>query len=156
MNLSEEQSVKILLVEDNPADARLVCEVFAETGVAHQLCQVPDGESALDFLHARGNYRHESQPGLILLDVGLPGMNGMEVLAEIKADPKLRHIPVVVMSGSRLEDDILKMYELHASAYVAKSADLDHFVKIVRSIENFWLETARLPHAESYRSRVSK
>jgi chemotaxis family two-component system response regulator Rcp1 len=154
MNFSEEQPVKILLVEDNPADARLVREVFAETGVAHQLCLVPDGESALDFLRGRGDYRYESQPGLVLLDIGLPGKNGMEVLAEIKADASMRHIPVVVMSASRLEDDIVKMYELHASAYVVKSGDLDHFVEVVRSIENFWLETARLPHVHSSRSRV--
>src|SRR6185369_2237804 len=110
--------VEILLVEDNPADVNMLQESFLESKVANELHVVDDGEAALDFLHKRGEFATAPHPDLILLDLGLPKINGLEVLAEIKADPDLRHIPVIILTNSKAEEDIFKGYDLHANSYI--------------------------------------
>ena len=137
--------VEILLVEDNSADVRLVQEVMSEAKVRHRLHLVRDGEETMDFLRREGKYADAPCPGLILLDLNLPGKDGREVLAEIKADENLKHIPVVVLTISQAEEDILKSYDLHANCYITKPVDLEQFIRVVKSIENFWLSVVKLP-----------
>lgn len=137
--------VEILLVEDNPGDVRLTQEVLKEGRIRNKLNVVGDGAEALDFLHRRGAYAGAHPQDLILLDLNLPKMNGREVLAEIKKDPVLKHIPVVVLTTSAAEQDIISAYDLHANCYITKPVDLDQFVKVVQSIEDFWLTIVRLP-----------
>ncbi|HEU0008620.1 MAG TPA: response regulator [Verrucomicrobiae bacterium] len=135
----------ILLVEDNLGDARLVSEALRETGSGSQLRHVDDGVEALDFLRRQGAHNGASRPDLILLDLNLPRKSGREVLAEIKADDTLRRIPVVVLTSSQSDEDVLSVYTLNANCYVPKPADLDQFLAAIRSIEQFWFKTARLP-----------
>ena len=135
----------ILMVEDNPADVRLTQEAFRNGRIHNSLNVAKDGVEAIDYLHRRGRFHDAPRPDLILLDLNLPRMNGREVLAEIKADPSLMRIPVVVLTTSRAENDVLKTYNLHANCYVVKPADLDEFVDVVKSIEHFWLKAATLP-----------
>jgi len=135
----------ILLVEDNHADARLVIEALRETGGGSQLRHVADGVEALAFLRQQGSHDGAARPDLILLDLNLPRKSGREVLAEIKADDTLRRIPVVVLTSSQSDEDVLSVYTLNANCYVPKPADLDHFLEAIRSIEQFWFKTARLP-----------
>jgi chemotaxis family two-component system response regulator Rcp1 len=143
------QPIDILLVEDNPADADLVKEVLMDTQVASSVAAVGDGVEALEFLRQQGRYADARRPDLILLDLNLPRKDGQEVLEEIKGDPHLRYIPVVVMSMSAAQRDILNSYDRHANCYVTKPLDLDAFVELARSVEDFWLRTAQLPpHAE--------
>jgi CheY-like chemotaxis protein len=130
---------EILLVEDNPADARLVTEALKEGKVAKKLNHVVDGAEAMDYLRKVGKYKDAPLPDLILLDLNLPKKDGREVLAEVKADENLKRIPVVVLTISRSEEDIMKSYNLHANCYVAKPLELDDFFKVVKSIEDFWL-----------------
>ncbi len=137
--------IDILLVEDNPADVRLTQENFKEGKILNNLHVVKDGEEAMAFLHRKGKYADAVRPDLILLDLNLPKKDGREVLAEIKTDEKLKIIPVVVLTISKAEEDILKSYNLHANCYIIKPIDLDQFNKIVRSIEDFWLSIVRLP-----------
>lgn len=137
--------IKILLVEDNPGDVRLTKEALKEAKVQNQLYVVEDGVAALDFLQKNGEYADVERPDLILLDLNLPKKDGREVLEEIKQDPELKRIPVVVLTTSRAEEDILKSYNLHANCYVTKPVDLDQFINIVKSIEDFWLTIVRLP-----------
>jgi chemotaxis family two-component system response regulator Rcp1 len=137
--------VEILLVEDNPGDVRLTQEVLREGRIRNTLNVVGDGVEALDFLHRRGAYADAHPQDLILLDLNLPRMNGQEVLAEIKRDPALKHIPVVVLTTSSAEQDVLSAYDLHANCYITKPVDLDQFVRVVQSIEDFWLSIVRLP-----------
>ena len=137
----------ILLVEDNLGDARLVREALHETGAAAALLHVSDGHEALAYLRQEGVHADAARPDLILLDLNLPRKSGREVLAEIKSDVKLRRIPVVVLTSSQSDDDILSVYNLHANCYVPKPADLDRFLTVIRSIEQFWFTTARLPGA---------
>lgn len=137
--------IEILLVEDNPGDARLTLEAFKDGKVLNNLHVVGDGLEALAFLRRQGQYAQAPRPGIILLDLNLPRKDGREVLAEIKADPDLRRIPVVVLTTSQAERDILKSYDLHANSYITKSVDLDEFLAVIRAIENFWLMIVRLP-----------
>jgi len=137
--------VTILLVEDNPADVRLTLEAFKEGKVNNNLHTVKNGEEAMDFLHQRDPFKDAPVPDLILLDLNLPKMDGREVLEEIKKDEKLRPIPVIILTTSEAEEDILRSYNLHANCYITKPVDLNDFVKVAKSIENFWLTIVRLP-----------
>ena len=133
--------IEILLVEDNPGDIRLTKEVFKQSNVRSTLYVAEDGAEALDFLRHDGAIR----PDIILLDLNLPKKNGNEVLAEIKQDPELKCIPVVVLTTSQSELDILRAYNLYANCFITKPVDLDEFIRVVKGIENFWMSIVRLP-----------
>ena len=137
--------IEILLIEDNAGDARLAREALREAKVRNHLSWVTDGVEALAFLRRQGQYAHEPRPDLILLDLNLPRKDGREVLAEIKTDEKLKCIPVVILTTSQAEEDILRSYRLNANCYIAKPVDLDQFMKIVQTIEAFWLTIVKLP-----------
>ena len=137
--------VEILLIEDNPGDARLVLEALRDAKVHNHLTWVADGEEALALLRREGKYATALRPDLILLDLNLPRKDGRELLAEIKADDKLKRVPVVVLTTSQAEEDILKAYNLNANCYITKPVDLDQFIKVVKSIEDFWLTIVKLP-----------
>jgi two-component system, chemotaxis family, response regulator Rcp1 len=137
--------VDILLIEDNPGDARLAVEALKQGKVKNRLVCVEDGVDALDYLRKRGVYTQATRPDLILLDLNLPKKDGREVLAEIKADEELKRIPVVVLTTSKDEEDVLRSYNLHANCYITKPIDFDQFMKVVRSIEDFWMTIVRLP-----------
>ncbi|BBL71513.1 response regulator [Methylogaea oryzae] len=136
---------EFLLVEDNPGDVRLTQEALYESKVRNNLNIVGDGQEALAFLRREGKYADAPRPDVILLDLNLPKKDGREVLAEIKADPSLKRIPVVVITSSEAEQDIIKSYDLHVNCYVSKPMDLDQFVRVVQSIETFWLTIVKLP-----------
>ena len=136
---------EILLVEDNPGDVRLTRETLKESKLLNRMSVVVDGVEALAFLRREGRYAGETRPDLILLDLNLPKKDGREVLAEIKADESLRRIPVIVLTTSSAEQDILKMYDLHANCYITKPVDLDQFSVVVRAIEAFWFTIVKLP-----------
>lgn len=136
------QPISILLVEDNPGDVRLTVEALKEGRILNQMSVVADGIEAMDFLR---NSNSQTPPDLIMLDLNLPRMSGQEVLATIKADENLRRIPVVVLTTSNSEQDIYDSYNLHANCYVTKPVDLEQFIKVVRSIEEFWLTVVKLP-----------
>jgi len=138
--------IDILLVEDNEGDARLAKEALKEAKVANTLHWVEDGEEAMKFLHKEGPYVDVPRPHVILLDLNLPKKDGREVLAEIKKDEDLRRIPVVILTASEAESDIMKTYDLHANCYITKPIDLDQFLKVVRAIEGFWLTILKLPN----------
>lgn len=138
--------IRILLVEDNPGDVRLTQEAFREGRVRNEMDVVTDGEAALAFLRRQEPYTTVERPDLILLDLNLPRKDGREVLAEVKGDPQLRRIPVIVLTTSAAEADILRSYDLHANSYVTKPIDLDEFLAAVRSIEEFWLALVKLPN----------
>ena len=146
--------IEILLVEDNPADVRLTMEVLKETKVRNTLTVAADGIEALDLLRRTGRYTHAVRPGLILLDLNLPKKDGRQVLAELKADPDLKRIPVVILTSSKAEEDIFKSYNLYANCYVTKPVDLEQFVKVVKSIEDFWLTIVKLPQGKSHELRT--
>ena len=137
--------IEILLVEDNPGDARLAKEALKEARVNNNLTVAKDGEEALEFLHRRGRHEQAPRPDLILLDLNLPRKDGREVLAEIKAHDSIKRIPVVVLTTSEAEEDVVKAYNLNANCYVTKPVDLDQFIKVVKSIEDFWLTIVKLP-----------
>jgi two-component system, chemotaxis family, response regulator Rcp1 len=137
--------IDILLVEDNPGDVRLTREALKEGKVANVLHVAADGVEALAFLRREGRFTDAVRPDLILLDLNLPRKDGREVLEEIKRDPDLRSIPVVVLTTSQAEEDILRAYRLRANCYVTKPVDLDQFIKVVHSIEDFWLTIVKLP-----------
>ena len=139
------RSVKILLVEDNPADVGLVQEAFQDGRLQYDLSVASDGVAALEFLKRSGQFAGASEPDLILLDLNLPKKDGREVLAEIKEDPHLREIPVIVLTTSDDEADVHRAYGLHANCYLTKPVDFDDFMRKVRSIEDFWLTFVRLP-----------
>ena len=139
------QNVEILLVEDNPGDIRLIVEVLKEGKIHNNLSVVEDGEEALAYLRREGSYQDAIVPDIILLDLNLPKINGTEVLAEIKKDPLLKYIPVIILTTSEAEQDILKAYDLHANCYITKPVNLEQFLTVVRSIENFWLTIVKLP-----------
>jgi len=141
----EGRAAEILLVEDNPGDVRLAKEGLKESKVTNNLHVVEDGEEAIAFLRKEGEYSNAVTPDLILLDLNLPKKDGREVLAEIKADEQLRRIPIVILTTSKAEEDIIKTYNLHANCYVTKPVDLDQFVKIVKSVNSFWFEMVTLP-----------
>jgi chemotaxis family two-component system response regulator Rcp1 len=137
--------IEILLVEDSPGDVRLTQEALNEGKIANRLNVVGDGEQAMAFLRQEGQYAAAPHPDLILLDLNLPRKDGRQVLAEVKSDPELKHIPVVVLTTSRAERDILQGYNLHANYYITKPVDLQQFISVVESIENFWLTVVKLP-----------
>jgi two-component system, chemotaxis family, response regulator Rcp1 len=139
------QSIEILLVEDNPGDARLTMEAMREAKMSNRVHLVEDGIEAMQFLRREGRFGAAPRPGLILLDLNLPKKDGRAVLAEVKADPALKRIPVVVLTTSRAEEDVLKAYDLHANAYVTKPVDLAQFMKIVALIDEFWVNVVTLP-----------
>ncbi|HEU5317433.1 MAG TPA: response regulator [Chloroflexota bacterium] len=144
-DLSDARPIEILLVEDSPADVRLTVEALRDAKVRNNLHVVGDGEEALDFLRRQGKHTGAVRPDLILLDLNLPGKSGREVLEDVKTDPQLRRIPVVVVTTSKAEEDIVRSYDLHANCYIQKPVDLDQFVTVVRSIEDFWLTIVKLP-----------
>jgi len=136
---------QVLLVEDNPGDVRLTQEALREGKLLNEVHVVSDGEEAMAFLRRHGPYADAPRPDLILLDLNLPKKSGREVLAEIKADPDLHRIPVVILTTSHAEEDIARSYNLHANCYVTKPVDLEQFISVIRSIENYWLVVVELP-----------
>ncbi|WP_254528536.1 response regulator [Natrinema gelatinilyticum] len=139
------EPAQILLVEDNPGDVRLTKEAFKQGRIENDLHVVSNGADALDFLSGRNDYRDAPRPDLVLLDLNLPVKNGEDVLEELKDDPALRPIPVIVLTSSRAEEDVVKSYELHANAYLTKPVDPDEFIETVRAFEKFWFSVVRLP-----------
>jgi chemotaxis family two-component system response regulator Rcp1 len=149
--MNESSNIKladILLVEDNPGDVRLAREALKDSKLLNKLYEVEDGVKAMAFLRQEGSYADVPRPDLVLLDLNLPRKNGREVLAEIKADEILRGIPVVILTISRADEDVLKSYDLHANCFISKPFDMEQFVKVVRSIEDFWFSIVRLPNKE--------
>ncbi len=145
MTPSEGEPIEVLLVEDDPGDELMTREAFEENKVRNNLHVARDGEEALDFLNRRGEYADAPRPDLVLLDLNLPKFDGRQVLAEIKADENLRTIPVVVLTTSGAEEDILRSYQLHANAYVTKPVDFARFIQVVRQIDDFFVSVVRLP-----------
>jgi two-component system, chemotaxis family, response regulator Rcp1 len=141
------QPINILLVEDNPGDVRLTVEALKEGKVSNRLFVASNGVEALQFLHHQGTFHDAPRPDVILLDLNLPKKDGREVLAEIKSDDRFKRIPVVILTTSKAEQDILKSYALHANCYITKPVDLEQFITVVKSIEDFWLTIVRLPSA---------
>lgn len=137
--------IQILLVEDNPGDVRLTKEALKESKVLNRLHVVEDGVEAMAFLRRQGKYVNAVHPDLILLDLNLPKKDGKEVLAEIKDDPDLKRIPVVILTVSKAEEDIIKTYNLHANCYITKPVDFDRFTEVVKAIEDFWFTIVKLP-----------
>jgi len=139
------QPIEVLLVEDNPGDVRLTREAFKGGKIANELHVAMDGVEAIAYLRKEAPYQQATRPDLILLDLNLPKKDGREVLAEIKTDTTLKRIPVVVLTTSKAEEDILRTYDLHANSYITKPVDMDQFQQVVRSIEEFWFSVVRLP-----------
>ncbi|MBK3582672.1 response regulator [Streptomyces microflavus] len=139
------QPIEVLLVEDDPGDELMTREAFEDNKIRNTLHVVRDGQEALDFLYRRGEYTEAPRPDLVLLDLNLPKYDGRQVLEQIKSDPELALIPVVVLTTSSAEEDILRSYKLHANAYVTKPVDLDQFIAAVRQIDEFFVTVVRLP-----------
>jgi two-component system, chemotaxis family, response regulator Rcp1 len=139
------EPIKILLIEDNPGDVDLTREALETSKIYNMLSVVNDGEEAINFLRKKERYTNAKRPDLVLLDLNLPKKSGREVLAEIKSDRNLMQIPVVILTSSRDEEDILKSYNLHANCYITKPIDLKQFIKVVQSIEDFWFTIVKLP-----------
>lgn len=139
------KEIDILLVEDNPGDVRLAKEALKDSKVSNTLYVVEDGVEAMAFLRRQGKYSEMPKPDLILLDLNLPRKSGREVLAEVKTDENLRRIPVVVLTVSRAEEDVMKCYDHHANCYITKPLDFNQFMEVTRSIEDFWLTIVKLP-----------
>lgn len=137
--------IDVLLVEDDPGDVLMTREAFEHHKIRNQLHVVNDGEQALQFLHQTGDYASAPRPGLILLDLNLPRRDGLEVLAELKADPELRVIPVVILTTSQADEDILRSYALHANAYVSKPVDFERFMEVIQQIDTFFITVVELP-----------
>lgn len=148
-NESALHPIEILLVEDNPGDSRLAKEALKESKLKNNLYVAEDGVEAMNFLYKTGKYSKMPRPDLVILDLNLPKKDGREVLAEIKNDDNLKRIPVVILTISKAEEDILKTYNLHANCYVTKPLDLDQFMKVVKSIEDFWLTIVKLPNGKN-------
>ena len=143
--LEELKSIDILLAEDNPGDADLAKEALEESKLKNKLFIVSDGQEALDFLHKKGKYQDVPRPDLMLLDLNMPRVDGREVLKIVKEDEDLRSIPVVILTTSSADEDIIKSYNLHANCYISKPLDLDKFIEVVNNIENFWISIVTLP-----------
>ncbi|HXF78672.1 MAG TPA: response regulator [Usitatibacter sp.] len=144
-SVEDSPPVEILLVEDNPGDHRLTKEALHEGKVYNNLHWVTDGVEAIEFLKQRGKHAKAPRPDIILLDLNLPKKDGRQVLSEIKQDPSLRAIPVVILTTSKAEEDVLKSYDLHANCYVTKPVDLEKFIVVIQSIDRFWLSVVTLP-----------
>jgi two-component system, chemotaxis family, response regulator Rcp1 len=142
------ETICILLVEDNPGDVRLTKEALKDAKVLNEVFVASDGVEAMQFLHKEGKFPDVPLPDLILLDLNLPRKDGREVLAEIKKDPALKRIPVVILTTSKTDEDIIKTYDLHANAYVTKPVDLNRFIEIMQSLEEFWFTIVKLPPKE--------
>ncbi len=145
MDTHKLKPIEVLLVEDNPGDVRLMQEALKDAKVHNNLHVVYDGDDAMSFLRREGKYSGAPEPNLIMLDLNLPGKDGREVLDEIKNDSALKHIPVVIVTTSSAEEDILKSYKLHANCYVTKPVNIEQFIKVVRAIEDFWFTIVKLP-----------
>ncbi len=143
------KSIDVLLVEDDPGDTLMIREAFEDNKVRNELSSVTDGVQALEFLRREGDHAGAPRPDLILLDLNLPRKDGREVLAEIKADDDLRTIPVVILTTSQAEEDVLRSYELHANAYVTKPVDFERFIEVVRQIDNFFVTVVKLPNGDA-------
>jgi two-component system, chemotaxis family, response regulator Rcp1 len=143
--MSKGRPIEILLVEDSPGDVRLTREALLDAKISNNLHVASDGDIALDFLHKRGEHAQAPTPDLVLLDLNLPRKDGREVLAEIKAHPTLKRVPVVVLTTSGAERDIAESYELHANCFVTKPVDFAQFMHVVRSIQDFWFTVVKLP-----------
>ena len=143
--MSAVRPADILLVEDNPADIALTREIFEESRILTDLTVVQDGEAALDYLFARGEYEGVSTPDLVLLDLNLPRRNGLEVLEELKRDPELRRIPVVILTTSEEEADVIGSYDRYANSFIVKPIDFDQFLEVIRALESFWFSVVKLP-----------
>lgn len=139
-------SIHILLVEDNPADVRLTIEALKEAKLKNTIHVAEDGEEALCYLYQKPPYEQSKRPDLILLDLNLPKVNGQEVLATIKTDKDLKSIPVVILTTSQEEEDIIKSYNLHANCYISKPVDMSQFIEVVSSIKDFWFTIVKLPN----------
>lgn len=137
--------VEILLIEDNPGDVRLTIEALKESKIINNLNVVTDGEEALNYLNKEGEYKNAPRPELILLDLNLPKKDGRELLSEIKQADKFKRIPVVILTTSQTEEDIFKTYSLHANCYITKPVDIDQFIKVVKSVGDFWFSIVKLP-----------
>jgi two-component system, chemotaxis family, response regulator Rcp1 len=144
-NSKDWRPIEILLIEDNPGDVDLTKEALQDAKVRNRLNVVDDGAKAVDFLYKRGPYADAPRPDIILLDLNLPKKDGRQVLEEIKADPQLAEIPVVILTTSQAEEDILRSYQLHANCYITKPVDFKQFMHVVKSIEEFWLTVVKLP-----------
>jgi chemotaxis family two-component system response regulator Rcp1 len=140
------KTIEILLVEDNPGDVRLTKEALKEVKIHNTLNVVMDGQAAIDYLRKTGQYASAKRPDLILLDLNLPKKSGREVLAEIKGDTNLKLIPVVVLTTSKAEEDIIRSYSLHANSYVTKPVDMAQFITVVKAVESFWFSIVKLPN----------
>lgn len=140
------QVVDVLLVEDDAGDVLMTREAFEHYKIRNELHVVTDGEQALQFVRRQGSFADAPRPGLIMLDLNLPRRDGLEVLAELKADPELRVIPVVILTTSQAEEDIVRSYALHANAYVTKPVDFEQFIEVIRQIDNFFITVVKLPH----------
>ncbi|MBB6097557.1 CheY-like chemotaxis protein [Deinobacterium chartae] len=140
--------IEILLVEDNPADVLLTREAFEEARIANRLSHVSDGEEALAFLRRKGEFSGATRPDLILLDLNMPRMGGLELLDELKRDPELRAIPVIVLTTSAAEADVWRSYHLHANAYITKPVSMADFFEVVKTFEDFWMALVRLPKTQ--------
>lgn len=145
MRSENSRPIEILLVEDNPGDARLTREAFREGRLLNNLTVVPDGVEAMAYLRRQGQYSKAARPDLVLLDLNLPKKDGREVLKEIKTDDQLKTIPVVVLTTSSAQEDVRRAYGSHANCYITKPVDLDRFLRVAQSIESFWLSVVRLP-----------
>jgi chemotaxis family two-component system response regulator Rcp1 len=140
--------IEILLVEDNPGDSRLAKEALKDSKLLNNLSIAEDGVEAMNFLYKKGKYANVPRPDLIILDLNLPKKDGREVLEEIKTNDDLKRIPVVILTISKAEEDILRTYNLHANCFISKPIDLDQFIKVVKSIEDFWLTIVKLPNGK--------
>lgn len=145
MTVPSGQPIDILLVEDDPGDELMTREAFEDNKIGNTLHVARDGQQALDFLYRHGEFPDAPRPDLILLDLNLPKYDGRQILEKIKSDPELSHIPVVVLTTSAAEEDILRSYRLHANAYVTKPVDLDQFIAAIRHIDEFFVQVVRLP-----------
>ncbi|NGZ07273.1 MAG: response regulator [Magnetococcales bacterium] len=146
------EPIEILLVEDNPADVDLTREILTDSKVSNHLHVTSDGEAAMDYLLGRPPYAGAARPDLVLLDLNLPRKDGREVLEEIKSHPQLRTIPVVVLTTSQAEEDVVKTYHHHANCYITKPVDLDQFIQVVKAIEDFWFTVVKLPSRNNHHS----
>ena len=144
------KAVEILLVEDNPGDVRLTIEALKESKIINNLNFVEDGIEAMSYLKKEDKYKGKSRPDLIILDLNLPKKDGREVLAEIKSDDSLKQIPVVILTTSEAEEDIIKTYELHANCYITKPVNMEQFIKVVKSVGDFWFSIVMLPPGDAF------
>ncbi len=144
------KAVEILLIEDNPGDVRLTIEALKESKIINNLQVVEDGIEALSYLKKEGIYKDKPRPDLIILDLNLPKKDGREVLAEIKSDDYLKQIPIVILTTSEAEEDIIKSYELHANCYITKPVNMEQFVKVVKSVGDFWFSIVILPPSDVF------